>query len=118
MKWIYREILHNAEVDHGFFATLEDATRERERAIGENKVASGPFEVSDSYVLNEANGALARMRDVWDGKLFRGAKVKIKAPGGDLHGMLLGASGAEALRIRLDGETHARIFLASTVEVI
>ena len=39
MKWIYREILHNAEVDHGFFATLEDATRECERAIAENKVA-------------------------------------------------------------------------------
>lgn len=118
MKWIYREILHNAEVDHGFFATLEDATQECERAIAENKVVSGPFAVSDSYVLNEANGALARMRDVWDGKLFRGAKVKIKAPGGDLHGMLLGASGAEGLRVRLDGETRARIFLASTVEVI
>ena len=81
MKWIYREILHDAEVYHVFFPTLEDATRECERAIAENKVVSGPFEVSDSYILNEANGALARMRDVWDGKLFRGAKVKIKAPG-------------------------------------
>lgn len=118
-KWIYREINHDSEIDIGFFDLEITAQWEAERAIKENKVVSGPFQVSDDYVLNERNSSLSRARAIWGHGLKKGTKVKIVgSPGGDLFGTLQGADGAEGLKVRIDGEKKTRIFLAGNVEVV